>query len=121
MSGSTVLSRNVILCTGAYFNISNLLAAFTDKQLDLTLTCQTVAYVKLSEDEAQVFSNFENEPFILIIHHSFKRLAEMPSIVTTYQKGKLDGTYILPPVRYSDGMIDLFQMKLLSKFKVTFI
>ena len=27
----------------------------------------------------------------------------MPSMVTTYQKGRLDGTYILPPVQYPDG------------------
>lgn len=32
-----------------------------------------------------------------------KRLAQMPSMVTTYQKGRLDGTYILPPVQYPDG------------------
>ena len=32
-----------------------------------------------------------------------KRLAQMPSMVTTYQKGRLDGTYILPPVQYLDG------------------
>ena len=61
MSGSSVLSKNVILCAGAYYNISKLLSAFTEKQLDLTLTCQTVAFAKLSEDEAQVFYNTSYE------------------------------------------------------------
>ena len=27
----------------------------------------------------------------------------MPTLVTSYHSGKLDGTYILPPVLYPDG------------------
>ena len=44
----------------------------------------------------------------------FKRLIQMPSMVTTYQKGKLDGTYILPPVKYPDG--EFFSNSILGKY-----
>ena len=27
----------------------------------------------------------------------------MPTLVTSYHSGELDGTYILPPVKYPDG------------------
>ena len=51
---------------------------------DLALKCQTVAYLQVPESEA-------------------KRLAKMPTLVTTYNEGPLDGTYILPPILYPDG------------------
>ena len=44
----------------------------------------TVAYLKISEDEA-------------------KRLSYLPTLVTSYTTGALDGTYILPPIKYPDG------------------
>ena len=31
------------------------------------------------------------------------RLSTMPTIVTNYTYGQLDGTYILPPILYPDG------------------
>ena len=31
------------------------------------------------------------------------RLSTMPTIVTNYSYGQLDGTYILPPILYPDG------------------
>ena len=47
-----------------------------------------VAYLRISEGEAS-------------------RLADMPSLTTNYESGLLDGTYILPPIRYPDGKIYL--------------
>ena len=38
----------------------------------------------------------------------------MPSMVTSYQNGKLDGTYILPPVKYPDG--EFFSNSILGKY-----
>ena len=32
-----------------------------------------------------------------------QRLNNMPAVVTSYQSGSLDGTYILPPILYPDG------------------
>ena len=54
--------------------------------LDLKLTAQTVAYVEISESQAMEFKS-----------------QKFPSIVTSYNDGLLDGTYILPPVKYPDG------------------
>lgn len=31
------------------------------------------------------------------------RLSTMPTVVTNYSYGQLDGTYILPPILYPDG------------------
>merc|ERR1712181_51852 len=76
------------LATGAYLNLSNHLKPFISKEVNLRLTTQTVAYLRISEDEAS-------------------RLADMPSLVTNYTSGLLDGTYILPPIRYPDGKIYL--------------
>ncbi len=56
----------------------------SDKEPDLTLKTQTVAYLELEASEAA-------------------RLKRMPSMVTHYQWGPLDGTYILPPILYPDG------------------
>ena len=53
-SGGCVEASKVVLATGAYLNISHLLAPFTDLQMDLTLTAQTVAFIRLTESEAEV-------------------------------------------------------------------
>ena len=53
-SGGCVEASKVVLATGAYLNISHLLAPFTDLQMDLTLTAQTVAFIRLAESEAEV-------------------------------------------------------------------
>jgi len=74
----------VILAQGAYLNFSNLLTNFTKLDVDLRLATQTIAYLHVSEEEAT-------------------RLIDLPTIVTTYHRGALDGTYILPPIRYPDG------------------
>ena len=53
-NGDKVMTRNVILATGAYLNISNHLSAFTDKLLDLSLMAQTVAFVQITQQMAEV-------------------------------------------------------------------
>ena len=53
-SGEEVKSRNVILAMGAYFNISGVLTPFTSREMDLTLTSQTIAYIRVSAEEAEV-------------------------------------------------------------------
>ena len=53
-SGEDVQSRNVILAMGAYFNISGVLTPFTSREMDLTLTSQTIAYIRVSAEEAEV-------------------------------------------------------------------
>ena len=53
-SGEEVQSRNVILAMGAYFNISGLLTPFTRREMELTLTTQTIAYIRVSAQEAEV-------------------------------------------------------------------
>ena len=53
-SGGCVEASKVVLATGAYLNISHLLAPFTDLQMDLTLTAQTVAFIRLTKSEAEV-------------------------------------------------------------------
>ena len=83
-SGDVVKTKNVILATGAYLNISGHLSQFTDQHLDLDLMGQTVAFLRVSDETAE-------------------RLGSMPSVVTTYNYARLDGTYILPPVKYPDG------------------
>ena len=83
-SGETIKSEKVVLAIGAYLNISKLLNNFFKEEVNLTLATQTVAYLKVPEEEAM-------------------RLMKMPSMETTYIKGALDGTYILPPIRYPDG------------------
>jgi len=87
-SDKSITSQRVILATGAYLNLSNHLKPFISREVDLRLTTQTVAYLRISEEEA-------------------RRLADMPSLVTNYASGLLDGTYILPPIRYPDGKIYL--------------
>ena len=57
-SGGCVEASKVVLATGAYLNISHLLAPFTDLQMDLTLTAQTVAFIRLAESEAEVSLGF---------------------------------------------------------------
>ena len=56
-SGQEVQSRNVILAMGAYFNISSILSPFTTREMDLTLTSQTIAYIRVSPEEAEVVIN----------------------------------------------------------------
>ena len=55
-----------------------------DFEPDLTLKSQTVAYLEVEASEAE-------------------RLRSMPSMGTSYQWGSIDGTYILPPIKYPDG------------------
>ena len=38
-------------------NLSGHLSSFTDKQLDLSLTSQTIAFLEISSDEAEVILN----------------------------------------------------------------
>jgi len=83
-SGKTLVATKVILAQGAYLRFSNLLKKFVKNDADLVLTTQTIAYLRVSDEEAH-------------------RLKDLPTIVTTYQIGALDGTYILPPIRYPDG------------------
>ena len=56
VSGETVRAGQVLLATGAYLNMSGLVRDFTDSDLDLTLTSQTVAFVRISPSEAAVSS-----------------------------------------------------------------
>ena len=58
-SGEEVKSRNVILAMGAYFNISGVLTPFTSREMDLTLTSQTIAYIRVSAEEAEVAQLYE--------------------------------------------------------------
>merc|ERR1719474_320881 len=88
MSGKCFFAKNLILATGAYLNISGHLSNFKNQQLDLSLTSQTIAFLEITSEEAE-------------------RLKAMPTIVTSYNSGKLDGTYILPPVLYPDGKFNL--------------
>ena len=54
----------------------------------LELTTQTVALLELSEKQA----------LSLIDGHN-----KMPPIIICFPDGGLDGTYILPPIKYPDG------------------
>ena len=85
-NGDKIKSQKVILATGAYLNLSHHLTPFLppDQELYLTLTTQSIAYLRIPDREAA-------------------RLATMPSIVTTFTRGPIDGTYILPPIHYPDG------------------
>jgi sarcosine oxidase len=51
---------------------------------DLSLKSQTVAYLEIDPSDVE-------------------RLQSMPTIVTEYDLGAIDGTYILPPILYPDG------------------
>jgi hypothetical protein len=51
---------------------------------DLVLARETAAFLELSPEEAERLKNF-------------------PNIVSHYEYGPLDGTYILPPITYPDG------------------
>jgi len=85
-NGDKIKSRKVILATGAYLNLSHHLTPFLPpgEEINLTLTTQNIAYLRIPDKEAE-------------------RLANMPSIVTTFTRGPVDGTYILPPICYPDG------------------
>ena len=56
MSGGTIRARKVLLATGAFVNISGIIKDFVESDLDLTLTSQTVAFLRVSESEARVGS-----------------------------------------------------------------
>ena len=56
LSGETINAKKVILATGAFLNISGIIQEFVESDLDLTLTSQTVAFVRVSESEARVRS-----------------------------------------------------------------
>merc|ERR1712142_1158272 len=83
-NGETIKASKVLLATGAYLNLSKHLQHFFKTDVALKLTTQTIAYLRISEDEE-------------------KRLAYLPTLVTFYTTGALDGTYILPPIKYPDG------------------
>lgn len=92
-----VEAKKVIIAQGAYVNFhrqDNLLHEILEvknKEPDLTLTTQTVAYLEVPASEA-------------------KRLTDiMPTIGTNYIRGQLDGTYILPPIKYPN---DKYYLKL---------
>jgi hypothetical protein len=59
-------------------------AAMKDREPDLSLRSQTIAYLEVDPSEAE-------------------RLTSMPTMVTGYNWGPIDGTYILPPILYPDG------------------
>ena len=67
-----------------------------DLEPDLSLKCQTVAYLEVEASEAE-------------------RLKSMPSMGTSYEWGPLDGTYILPPILYPDGK---YYLKVTSHYKL---
>ena len=73
-SGGCVEASKVVLATGAYLNISHLLAPFTDLQMDLTLTAQTVAFIRLAESEAEVSLGLVLNYFLLcaveVVYHA---------------------------------------------------
>ena len=73
-SGGCVEASKVVLATGAYLNISHLLAPFTDLQMDLTLTAQTVAFIRLAESEAEVSLSLVLNYFLLcaveVVYHA---------------------------------------------------
>ena len=86
---SKIKSKKVLYSPGAYLNIVDLIQPLLPKELKdskpaLKLTTQTVAFLEVPPEEA-------------------KRLKKMPTIVTYYPYGKLQGTYILPPILYPDG------------------
>ena len=83
-NGEIIRASKVLLATGAYLNLSKHLQHFFTTEASLKLTTQTVAYLRISEEEAN-------------------RLAYLPTLVTSYTSGALDGTYILPPIKYPDG------------------
>ena len=56
LSGESVRAANVILAAGAFTNISGILKQFVGSDLDLILTSQTVAFLRISESEARVRS-----------------------------------------------------------------
>ena len=56
LSGETIRATNVLLAAGAFTNISGILNQFVASDLDLTLTSQTVAFLRISDSEARVRS-----------------------------------------------------------------
>ena len=56
MTGEVVLAGHVLLATGAYINLSGILRELSDLHLDLHLTSQTVAFLRISPSEASVSS-----------------------------------------------------------------
>jgi hypothetical protein len=67
------------------FPFQDLIAAvMKDREPDLSLRSQTIAYLEVDPSEAE-------------------RLTSMPTMVTGYNWGPIDGTYILPPILYPDG------------------
>lgn len=79
-----IKAQKVLLTPGAYVNLHSLITHLCPQKPHLTLTTQTVAYLEVTAKEAI-------------------RLKDMPTACTDYPYGKLDGTYILPPLLYPDG------------------
>ena len=88
-NGREVAAGKVILAQGSQTKFSSLAHRWTGaRQPNLSLRTQTVAFLRLGEEEAS-------------------RLGGLPTMVTSYTWGGLDGTYILPPIRYPDGQFYL--------------
>ena len=72
-TGEDVQSRNVILAMGAYFNISGVLTPVTSRDMDLKLTSQTIAYIRVSAEEAEVELYQQKEKFKILCRRGFQR------------------------------------------------
>eukprot|EP00095_Tigriopus_kingsejongensis_P003173 maker-scaffold91_size383040-snap-gene-1.19 protein:Tk03173 transcript:maker-scaffold91_size383040-snap-gene-1.19-mRNA-1 annotation:"hypothetical protein BRAFLDRAFT_82583" len=90
-SENVLTAAKVVLANGAYANFLPQIKVQNwdnaTKQLDLTLRTQTVAYLEVTEADAET------------------TLSNMPNMTTSYQDGLLDGAYILPPMKMPDGTI----------------
>ncbi|XP_069985822.1 monomeric sarcosine oxidase isoform X2 [Penaeus vannamei] len=83
--GSVIYCTHVLVAAGGFAGLKNLFQNVKPGMVpDLDLRTQTVAYLRIDEDEAQ-------------------RLKTMPTLVTSCQFENLDGAYVLPPIKYPDG------------------
>lgn len=84
--GNVFHCNSVLVATGGYAGLkSNLFQHVAPNKVpDLDLRTQTVAFLRISSEEAG-------------------RLKSMPTMVMKYSFHNLDGAYILPPILYPDG------------------
>ncbi|XP_045616635.1 monomeric sarcosine oxidase [Procambarus clarkii] len=83
--GTVLRGHRVLVAVGAYAALKPLFQHVCPNLVpQLALMAQTVAYLHVGEEEAQ-------------------RLKLMPSLNIESSFGKLDGAYILPPIKYPDG------------------
>ncbi|XP_042877243.1 monomeric sarcosine oxidase-like [Penaeus japonicus] len=83
--GSIIYCTHVLVAAGGFAGLKNLFQHVKPEMVpDLDLRTQTVAYLRIEENEAQ-------------------RLKNMPTLVTSCHFENLDGAYVLPPIRYPDG------------------